>query len=109
LAANTLLRPIGHIIDRKPLNVESEMQHEIYVVCQKEHSKHVMDELSKALKHYHFPAKDFDVEPFGEQDVEIKAILIANSVEEKEIQPIIEMLNQMPEVSQAFWDQNTLA
>ena len=41
--------------------------------------------------------------------MEIKAILIANSVEEKEIQPIIEMLNQMPEVSQAFWDQNTLA
>ncbi|CAG2160309.1 unnamed protein product [Oppiella nova] len=89
LAANTLLRPIGHIIDQ--------------------HSKYVMDELNKALKRYHFPAKDFDVEPFGEQDVEIKAILIANSVEEKEIQPIIEMLNQMPEVSQAFWDQNTLA
>ncbi|MFW2096103.1 MgtC/SapB family protein [Acinetobacter sp. ULE_I057] len=109
LAANTLLRPIGHIIDRKPLNVDSEMQHEIYVVCQKEHSKYVMDELNKALKRYHFPAKDFDVEPFGEQDVEIKAILIANSVEEKEIQPIIEMLNQIPEVSQAFWDQNTLA
>jgi putative Mg2+ transporter-C (MgtC) family protein len=33
----------------------------------KEHSKYVMDELNKALKRYHFPAKDFDVELIEKQ------------------------------------------
>ncbi len=108
LAANTLLRPIGHFIDRKPINIDSEVEHVIYVVCKKEMANKVMTELNLALKKHQFPLKDISVEPFGDKDVEIEAILIANSIEEDEIQPIIQMLNSMPEVSQAFWDKNSL-
>lgn len=109
IAANTLLRPIVHMIDRSPLDDESEVLHVIYVVCDRDRSKKVMDELNLALKKHNFPAKDINVHPFGDKDVEIEAMLIASSIESEEIQPIIELLNAMPEVRQAFWDKNTIA
>ncbi len=108
IAANTLLRPIVHMIDRSPLDDESEVLHVIYIVCDKMATKKVMDELNLALTRHHFPAKDINVHPFGEKDVEIEAMLIASSIETEEIQPIIELLNAMPEVRQAFWDKNTI-
>lgn len=108
LAANTLLRPIVHMIERTPISDESEVEHVIYIVCDKEKSKTVMDELNLALKENNFPLKDINVHPFGERDVEIEAMLMVSSIESEEIQPIIERLNSMPEVRQAFWDKNTV-
>ncbi len=108
IAANTLLRPIVHMIDRSPISDESEVEHVIYIVCDKERSKKVMDELNLALKKHNFPPKDINVHPFGDKDVEIEAMLIASSIEDDEIQPIIQILNSMPEVRQAFWDKNTV-
>lgn len=108
LSANTLLRPIVHIIDRRPLDDDTEVLHVIYIICDRSQSKVVMDELNLTLKHHNYPAKDIDVTPFGEKEVEIEVTLIATSIEAEEAQHIINHLNAMPQIRQAFWDKTQL-
>lgn len=106
LAANTLLRPIVHVIDRRPLDDESEILHVIYIICDRQQSKQVMEQLNLALIQYNYPPKDIEVEPFGNLDVQIEATLIATSIESKDMNIIIDLLNNMPEVRHAYWDKN---
>ncbi|MDR2248039.1 MgtC/SapB family protein [Acinetobacter sp.] len=108
LSANTLLRPIVHIIDRRPLDDDTEVLHVIYIICDRSQSKVVMDELNLTLKHHNYPPKDIDVTPFGEKEVEIEVTLIATSIEAEEAQHIINHLNAMPQIRQAFWDKNAI-
>lgn len=98
LAANILLRPIGHVIDRRPLDDDAELLNIIYIICGRQFSKQVMDQLHRALLDYNYPAQDIEVEPFGDEDVEIAATLIATSTNSVDIQSIIQLLNDMPDV-----------
>ncbi|ESK41197.1 MgtC/SapB family protein [Acinetobacter nectaris] len=108
LAANTLLRPIVHFMDRRPLDVETELLNVIYVVCDRLRSKEVIEQINVALKQYNYPAKDIEIEPFGEQDVEIETTLISTSIEQQDMFKILEVLNNMPQVRYAYWDKNTI-
>jgi len=108
LAANTLLRPIVHFMDRRPLDVETELLNVIYVVCDRLRSKQVIEQINIALKQYNYPAKDIEIEPFGEQDVEIETTLISTSIEQQDMFKILEVLNAMPQVRYAYWDKNTI-
>ena len=109
LAANTLLRPIGHAIDRWPLDDDAEVLNVIYIICGRQFSKEVMDKLHELLALYNYPPQDVDVEPFGEEDVEIAAALIATSINSIHTKEIIQLLNDMPEVRHAYWDKNSMA
>ena len=109
LAANTLLRPIGHAIDRWPLDDDAEVLNVIYIICGRQFSKEVMDKLHELLALYNYPPQDIDVEPFGEEDVEIAAALIATSIDSIHTREIIQLLNDMPEVRHAYWDKNSMA
>lgn len=109
LAANTLLRPIGHAIDRWPLDDDAEVLNVIYIICGRQFSKEVMDKLHELLALYNYPPQDVDVEPFGEEDVEIAAALIATSIDSIYTKEIIQLLNDMPEVRHAYWDKNSMA
>lgn len=109
LAANTLLRPIGHAIDRWPLDDDAEVLNVIYIICGRQFSKEVMDRLHELLALYNYPPQDIDVEPFGEEDVEIAAALIATSIDSIHTKEIIQLLNDMPEVRHAYWDKNSMA
>ncbi|WP_445116023.1 MgtC/SapB family protein [Acinetobacter sp. WZC-1] len=108
LAANTLLRPIVHVIERRPLDDEAELLNVIYIVCDRLESQRVMEQLNQALRQHNYPPKDIDVEPFGEQDVQIEATLIATSIEARVMNHIIELLNHIPSVRYAYWDKNTM-
>ncbi|MFC6051694.1 methyltransferase [Acinetobacter sp. Ac_877] len=109
LAANILLRPIGHAIDRRPLDDESELLNVIYIICDRRFSKQVMDRLNEALNRYNYPPQDIEVDLFGEEDVEIAATLIATSTNAEDITQIIKLLNDMPEVRHAYLDKNSIA
>ena len=106
LAANTLLRPIVHVIDRRPLDDEAEILNVISIICDRQQSKLVMEQLNLALLQYNYPPKDIEVEPFGNLDVQIEATLIATSIEAKDMNIIIDLLNDMPQVRHAYWDKN---
>lgn len=68
-----------------------------------------MYKLTEILHHFNYPLKDLDVEPFGENDIEIEATLIATSIDPVEMNEIIKQINQVPQVQQAYWDKNTMA
>lgn len=108
LAANIFLRPIGHAIDRLPLDDDSEHINVIYIICGRQFSKQVMDKLNDYLAQYNYPAQDIEVESFGEQDVEIAATLIATSMKFDDGAEIIKLLNDMPEVRHAYLDKNSM-
>ncbi|AOA58408.1 MgtC/SapB family protein [Acinetobacter larvae] len=109
LAANTLLRPIVQVMDRRPLDDDAESLNVIYIICARQASKSVMEQLNLVLKRHQYPPKDIEVEPFGETEVQIEATLIATSIETEEVQTILDLLNDMPGVRHAYWDKNILS
>lgn len=106
LAANTLLRPIVQAIDRRPLDEEAELLNVIYVICDRHYSKQVLEQINITLIKYNYPPKDIEVEPFGDEDVEIEVTLIASSIDTRDTYNIIEYLNSLPRVRHAYWDKN---
>ncbi|MDQ8935747.1 MgtC/SapB family protein [Acinetobacter rudis] len=106
LAANTLLRPIVQVIDRRPLDEEAELLNVIYIICDRQYSKQVMEQINITLIQYNYPPKDIEVEPFGDLDVEIEVTLIASSIDTVDIKNIIEHFNNLPQVRHAYWDKN---
>lgn len=108
LAANILLRPIVRFMDRRPLDHDNELLNVIYVVCDRLESKEVIEQIHTALKQYNYPAKDIEVQPFGEKDVEIETTLLSTSIEQQDMFHILEVLNKMPQVRYAYWDKNTI-
>lgn len=106
LAANTLLRPIVQAIDRRPLDEEAELLNVIYIICDRQYSKQVMEQINITLIKYNYPPKDIEVEPFGDLDVEIEVTLIASSIDTGDIKNIIEHFNNLPQVRHAYWDKN---
>ncbi|MBF7682015.1 MgtC/SapB family protein [Acinetobacter sp. B5B] len=108
LAANTLLRPIVRFMDRRPLDGDTELVNVIYVVCDRLQSKQVIEQINIVLKQYHYPAKDIEIEPFGEHDVEIETTLLSTSIEQTDMFKILDILNHMPQVHYAYWDKNTM-
>jgi putative Mg2+ transporter-C (MgtC) family protein len=105
LAANTLLRPIVDGINRQPLDVLSaEVTHTLYVVCRRHHQRFVRSMLEGELQRAGYPARQVEVQGFGEEEVQIEAVLMATSVDGDELDALAARLGTTPLVTQAFWN-----
>ena len=108
LAANTLLRPIVNKINRQPLDVASvEVTNTVYVIAERQHQNMVMAQLEDELERSSYPARDLDIHPFGQDEVEIEATLGATSVDGDELDALTQRLAALPAVRQAFWSPST--
>jgi len=108
LAANTLLRPVVDRINRQPIDTPAvEVTHTVHVITAREHQKLAMRLLEEALDAADFPTRDLEVRAFGEQDVEIEAVLAAASVEGDALDAMVARLGATSVVSQAFWSAST--
>lgn len=108
LSANTLLRPIVNAINRQPLDVEAvEVTNTITVIAERERQKEVLAALEAELERSRYPVRDLEVRAFGEEDVEIEAILTATSVDGDELDRLVARLANLPAVRQAFWNPST--
>lgn len=104
LMGNTLLRPVVNVINRKPLEIESiEATHAVYVIAPKAHRIAVQEALERALETANHPLRDLDIHPFGQNEVELTATLVATSVDPDELDRIVGELTAQTEISQAFW------
>jgi putative Mg2+ transporter-C (MgtC) family protein len=109
LAANTLLRPVVNRINRQPLNVEAvEVTHTVCVIASREHQQEALALLENTLESASYPIRDVKVNPFGEADVEIKAMLTATSVSGKDLDELTSKLTSSHLIDQAFWNPSTL-
>ena len=108
LAANTLLRPIVNNINRQPLDViSSEVTYMVYVIARRHQQKAVLALLEAELERSNYPARDLDMHPFGQDDVEIEATLVATSVDGDELDALIARISTSTLVVQAFWSPST--
>jgi len=108
LAANTLLRPVVNSINRKPINEHtSELTYQLHVIVSSDEQKDALATLDSLLENAEYPLGDLDIEPFGEDDVEITATLLSTSVNAEKLDSITQQLNANPHVIQAFWNPST--
>ncbi|MCD5361929.1 MULTISPECIES: MgtC/SapB family protein [Chromobacterium] len=108
LASNTLLRPVVNSINRKPIDDEtSEVTYQLCVISSRAGQKHAMALLSDLLEESKYPVGDLDVEPFGDDEVEMTATLLSTSVEWEELEEIAAKLVAQPFISQAYWNPST--
>lgn len=108
LAANTLLRPVVNRINRQPIDTLAvEVTYTVYVIAQRDQQKKAMRMVEDALEAANHSTRDLDVHAFGNDAVEIEAVLLATSVEGEELDRITQRLAEQPFITQAFWSPST--
>lgn len=108
LAANTLLRPVVSLIDRQPLDTTAvEVTNSIYIITPKHAQKHVLKQFIKTLEDAGYQTQDVEVHQFGNDDVEIQAVLTASAVNGDEMDRLIARIADQDFVTQVFWSPST--
>ena len=108
LAANTLLRPVVSFINKQPLDTQAvEVTNSVYIITPKHAQKHALKQFIKTLEDAGFQTQDIEVHQFGNDDVEIQAVLTASAVDGDEMDQLIEKIASQDFVTQAFWSPST--
>ncbi|WP_173862655.1 MgtC/SapB family protein [Zoogloea sp. LCSB751] len=108
LAANTLLRPVVDRINREPIDTLAvEVTNTVYVIAPRERQKEALHLLEAALEAADHTARDLVVHAFGDDAVEIEAVLMATAVDGDELDRLTRRLAEQPGISQAFWSPST--
>ncbi len=108
LAANTLLRPVVNRINRQPIDTLAvEVTNTVYVIAQRDHQKKAMHLLEGILETANYSTRDLVVHAFGDDAVEIEAVLLATGVDGDELDRITQQLAEQPFINQAFWSPST--
>ncbi|NYT60821.1 MgtC/SapB family protein [Alcaligenaceae bacterium] len=108
LAANTLLRPFVNYINRLPVDTESsEITNTIHIITPSHQRQHAMTALEEILESANYPLAELDITPFGEEEIEIEATLMATSINGEDMDRLIDLLNAESSIHQAFWALST--
>lgn len=108
LAANTLLRPVANRINQQPLtSPDIEVAHAIYIITPRALQKIAMEALVRELDNAGYPNRELDLHAFGEDDVEIEAVLTATGIDGTALDAIVHRLSQESFTRQAFWSAST--
>lgn len=105
LAGNTLLRPVVNRINRRPFHEESsEATYLVYVICSRKLHAEVRESLVDMLELANYPVRRIDEHAFGRTELEIEATLYATAVQAEELDRIMDKLETLEGVQQAFWN-----
>ena len=108
IAANTLLRPIVGLINGQPLDTDSvEVTNSVYIITPKHAQKLVLRQFIKTLEDAGYQTQDIEVHQFGDDDVEIQAVLTTSAVDGSKMDQLIEKIANQDFVNQAFWSPST--
>jgi len=102
LSINILLRPIVNIIDRKPIDNQTEITHNINIITNIKDTKKVIQHMRDVLAIVNIQMQDFSINSFGHDEVIIKAVLVVTSITQEEMNDILNKLNNVSEVEYAF-------
>lgn len=108
LASNTLLRPLVNRINQQPIDTPAvEVTNTVYVIAPRLRQKEALRLLEDALEAGNHPTRDLVVHAFGDQDVEIEAVLMSTSVDGDQLDTIVAQLAESDAIGQAFWSPST--
>lgn len=104
LAANTLLRPLGNLINRQPMDTpDVEVTCTVCVIASLDRQKEAMRALDRILDADGHPVKEFEVEAFGDDAAKIEAKLAATSIDGDRMDLLVARLAALECVDQAYW------
>ncbi|PRY99492.1 putative Mg2+ transporter-C (MgtC) family protein [Jezberella montanilacus] len=104
LASNTVMRPVISLINRQPINTSGgDTNHLISVVAPRALRKDALKRLERSIESLGLPIQELMIESFGDDEVELKALLSATAVSEQVLDQLVAELAELPSVSQAFW------
>jgi putative Mg2+ transporter-C (MgtC) family protein len=104
LMANTLLRPVVNRINRQPIDVTSvEAVNTVFILVKRSEQKPALALLKEKLSAINYPAREIKIHHFGNNEIEIEAVLAAVSVDGKEIDQLVSGLSAEPTIHRAFW------
>jgi len=108
LAANTLLRPVVRFINRQPLDTDSvEVTNSVYIITPKHAQKIALKQFIETLEKAGYQAQDLEVHQFGNDEVEIRAVLTDAAVNGDAMDALIDQIASKDYVNQAFWSPST--
>lgn len=106
VASNTLLRPMVNVINRQPLTDENgDATYNICVIAHENDQREVLAYVKQILKRENCFLSHLDIEPFGDDDVEITASLIPASVGTESLDEVINTLLDERQVKQAYYSR----
>lgn len=95
-------------INRQPLDTISvEVTNSVYIITPKHAQKHALRQFIKTLEDAGYQTQDVEVHQFGNEDVEIQAVLTASAVDGDEMDQLIAKIADQDFVTQAFWSPST--
>ena len=108
LAANTLLRPVVRFINKQPLDTDSvEVTNSVYIITPKHAQKIALKQFIETLEKAGYQAQDVEVHQFGNDEVEIRAVLTDAAVNGDAMDALIDQIASKDYVNQAFWSPST--
>ena len=108
LAANTLLRPVVRFINKQPLDTDSvEVTNSVYIITPKHAQKIALKQFIETLEKAGYQAQDVEVHQFGNDEVEIRAVLTDAAVDGDAMDALIDQIASKDYVNQAFWSPST--
>ena len=108
LAANTLLRPVVRFINKQPLDTDSvEVTNSVYIITPKHVQKIALKQFIETLEKAGYQAQNVEVHQFGNDEVEIQAVLTDAAVDGDEMDALIAQIASKDYVNQAFWSPST--
>ncbi|MGO3567628.1 MAG: MgtC/SapB family protein [Serratia grimesii] len=106
LAANTLLRPIVNMVNKQPFNdINGESTYQICVIAFEHEQRDALTKFKKVLQAENCFISHLDIEPFGDDDVEITATLMPASVTTLVLDRTINKLLSDSMMKQAYYSR----
>lgn len=104
LAGNTLLRPLVDWVNRRPITAAvTEAEYRVLLVCRPEHVSDARDLLDSVLSGADLPVRDVITLSDNDEQVELAAILVPTTAEDRELDLAVAALENSPLVRSATW------
>jgi putative Mg2+ transporter-C (MgtC) family protein len=108
LAGNTLLRPLVNWVNRFPITADvTEAEYRVLAVCRPESVSDVRDLLDLELERAAYPVREVEVLSETEEQVELAAVLVPSTAEDRELDAVVTALQHSPLVRSATWTVST--
>lgn len=105
IGVNTLLRSVGHVVDRAPdTGKEAPSRYEFVAVTRDENEAHVRVMLVQALTRTVFHLQSISSSDTDQGLVEVRATLTADERDDRSLESAISQLSLEPSVSSVRWD-----
>ena len=109
LAANTALRPVVNRIDRRPIDTpDVEVTNTVNVIAKRSQQSAALRVIEQILEDASYPIRDVVLRPYGEDEVQIEAELVASSVDGDELDRLVQRMVYANSIVSAHWSPSTV-